>query len=258
MTMKTTKWMGASTLALAALAAAACSDGTSPELADDAVLEAVAVVAADATLEDVSVMSTPLLFGGGGPGAVGGFGPGGSFEGARTVTFFDGNGGEQEAYDPLTTASIHIEVEIQAEVEREYWTASVHRIRNLTVSGLEGEETTRQWDGTGSQQVARSRHLEDGTEYTFEMAGSFVIEAVVVPVPGTSDTPWPLSGSITRTIHVSGVGPDGEFGRTVEITILFDGDDTATAVVDGETYEIDLTAGHDGFPLRHRRHHNGG
>lgn len=252
--------LGTSAAALGSLAFAGCSDATSPEALDEALREDVAVVAADATLEDIVIMSTPFTFAGTpfAAGGVGGFGPDGSFSGARSRTFYDADGNVQDVYDPLTTASIHLEMELTREVSREYWTASVYRTRSMTVSGLLGEETTRQWDGTGAEEISRSVHLDDGTARSRDMEGTFELTAVVVPAPGTSDTYWPLSGTVHRTVHVVVVnGADGDVERTVDVTITFDGDSTATAVVDGETFEIDLTARADGFPLRQRRHHRG-
>ncbi len=249
---------GVAAAALGALGLVGCSDATSPDALDDALLEDVAVVAADATLEDIVVMSTPFTFAGTALAAdgVGGYGPDGTFSGARSRTFFDAQGNVQESYDPLTTASIEIEMELTREVSREYWSASVHRTRSMTVSGLLGEETTRQWDGTGAEEISHSVHLDDGTPRSRDMEGTFEVSAVVVPAPGTSDTHWPLSGTIHRTVHVTVVnGPDGDVERDVDVTVTFDGDATATAVVNGETFEIDLTARADGFPLRHRRHH---
>jgi hypothetical protein len=134
----------------------------------------------------------------------------------------------------------------------------VYRTRSVTVSGLLGEETTRQWDGAGSEEISRSVHLDDGTARSRDMDGTFELSAVVVPAPGTSDTHWPVSGTVHRVVHVVvSNGPNGDFERTVDVTITFDGDSTATAVVDGETFEIDLTTRADGFPLRQRRHHRG-
>jgi len=54
------------------------------------------------------------------------------------------------------------------------------------------------------------------------------------------DNPYPLSGSITRTIHAV-ITIDGvEEIRDVVTTITFDGDNTATMTVDGESYEVNL------------------
>jgi len=120
----------------------------------------------------------------------------------------------------------------------------------MTVTGLAGVETTRTFNGTGTEDVVRSRTLDDGSESTFDLEGSFTHEDLVVPVPGSS-TKYPLSGRITRTMEVTVVNsPKGDFTRDVTVVVTFDGDSTATAVVDGKTYEIDLTARSGAFPLK--------
>ncbi len=252
--------------ASAALALGACSDTTGPDALDDQLLRDLAVVAADATLEDVTLMGAGFHFGlhgvggaGEGPGMLGGhMGIGGSFSGTRTVAFFDADGKEQAGYDELTTAEIHVEMELAGERTREGWSASITRTRSMVISGLEGEEATRQFDGSGTETVARSRHFDDGTERSHDMTGTFTYDGVVVPIPG-SEPRWPLAGTITRLMHVSVTnGPDGDVERDVEVTITFDGDETATAVINGETVEIDLSTREGRHPLRGRFGHHGG
>ena len=251
---------------VAALALGACADdGIAPDLLDQALTLNAALVAADATLEDVTLATTPFSFGpgaqeswrlgdglGSGPkGEPGGrMGIGGTVTGTRSVTFYDAAGVVQDAYDSLTTAKIHFVLDIQGDVERGVWSGSVARTRDMTITGLAGVESTRTFNGTGSENVERSRTLDDGTESTFDMEGTFTHEDLVVPVPGSSSK-YPLSGTITRTMKVTVVNsPKGDFTRGVTVVITFDGDNTATAVVNGETFEIDLDARSGGFPLK--------
>jgi len=260
--MKTTSTRLATATALLA-ALGACQDTTGPTAVDDALLPELAAVAADAVVEGVSLMSQPFGFGpaglpqagpgtpgSGAPGQPGGHhGIGAGLSGTRAVAFFDGAEIEQEAYDPLTTASIQVLMEIEGEVERPGWSASVARTREMTVTGLEGEEATRTFNGSGDETVSRVRTGGDGSVGTFDLVGSFTKTDVVVPVPG-SESPWPLSGSIHRTMSVTVTGgPNGDFSRTVDVTITFDGDATAAAVIDGEAFEIDLSARRGGDPI---------
>lgn len=249
-----------------AMTLGACSDTTGPEALDEQLLNDLALVAADATLEDVTLMGAGFSFGmqgtegaGDGIGMLGGaMGIRGSFSGTRSVTFYDAEGNEQAGYDPLATAEMHVEMEMAGERTRQWWSATIARTRSLVISGLEGEEATRQFDGTGTEDITRSRHLDDGTERTYDMTGSFTYDAVVVPIPGT-DPRWPLSGTITRTMHVSVAnGPAGDVERDVVVVITFDGDETATAVINGESVEIDLSTREGGHPLRGRMGHHGG
>lgn len=260
---------GGSVAALAALALAGCDDpGTAPQIDDELLLNA-AVVVADATIEDVNLATASFGFGaagapeatthmGGGPGQPGGHhGIGGDLSGTREVTFYDASGAEQEAYDSETTASLHFTLEVAGEVARDTWSASIERMRDMTVSGLEGAESTRTFNGSGSEIVSRSRTLADGSEATHDMSGTFAYENVVVPVPG-SDSRWPLSGTIHRTLQIAVVnGINGDYTKTVDVLVTFDGDETATAVIDGETVEIDLSTREGRFPIRGGRfgHH---
>ncbi|MEJ2203329.1 MAG: hypothetical protein P8170_04405 [Gemmatimonadota bacterium] len=249
-----------------ALTASACSETTAPDALDDILLNDLAVVAADATLEDITLMGAGFDFGlhaagdvGDGPGMLGGhMGIGGTFSGTRSVTFYDADGDEQPGYDEVTTAAIRVEMELAGERTREWWSANITRARSMVISGLEGEESTRQLDGSGTETVTRSRHLDDGSERTHDMTGEFFYEGVVVPIPG-SEPRWPLAGTVRRTVHVSVTnGLGGDLERDVEIVVTFDGDETATAVINGETVEIDLSTREGGHPLNGRLGRHGG
>jgi len=248
-----------------ALALGACADTTGPEALDEQLLNDVALVAADAALEDIALVSARFGFGQqavgaeGGPGMLGGhMGIGGAFSGVRDVTFFDAAGNTMPAYDALETAEMHVEMEFEGERTRGTWSATIARTRSMVISGLAGENTTRQLDGTGTGAVTRSRHLDDGTERSYDMTGESTYDAVVVPIPG-SDPRWPLEGTITRVMHVSVVnGPNGDVERDVEVVITFDGDQTANAVINGETVEIDLSTREGGNPLKARFGRHGG
>ena len=256
------------TLALAAgLAVAACEDSTGLDSLDDGLLLDMAIAAADATLEDVGTWAMPFAFyepgrvdAAGGPGRLGDrHGIGEALSGTRTQTFYDAVGVEQESYDEESTASIHFESEVSGDVARDDWTATIYRLRDMTISGMAGEETHRTWNGTGEEDITRSRNVEeDGTVRTAEMSGTFTYSDVVVPVPG-SETRYPISGTITRSVNGSVVnGPNGDETRVANITITFDGDETAIIVVNGEEREIDLTTREGRGPLRKRGGIRGG
>lgn len=251
-------------LLMAGVGLAACDDSTGLGTLDDAMVLDAAIVAADETLEEVTMWSQPFGYGAApvegatppvGPAATGRPGGDGSwageFSGTRSVTFYDEAGAEQEAYDPLTTESINFVRDISGSVVRGNFTAQVERSRDMTVSGLAGEETTRTWNGFGSSEVGRAGVLDDGSERSHSVVGSFTFDDVIVPIPG-SDSRYPLSGTITRSLTVTRTGPDGTVTREIEIVITFDGSSVAVAVVNGEEMEIDLTA-RDRNPLRRRR-----
>lgn len=231
-------------LLAAAAALAACDDAAGPDT-DETMNADVAVVAADATLDGLSIMRDP------------GMGMHRTGERARTITFFDASGVEQDGYDGATTASIRFTFDASGSVERETWSASVERHRELTVSGLAGQETTRTWNGGGTETIARSRTSDEHGTRTYELEGDFTIANVVVPVPG-SDAPWPLSGTVTRHYAVTRTGPDGEVTRERTVVITFNGTQTATAVVNGETFEIDLGTRRGILPIPRLRHDHRG
>lgn len=228
--------------AILALGITACDEGTTDPTAFDfdALNADVALVAADGMFQDLAHMQGPTVWGGIGPGpevaAI-------EFEGSRsfskTVTFFDADGNEQSRYDPLTTASMRIETELEREVSHTFWSADIHRTRDMTVSGMEGVEAERTWNGDGEGEVSKSRHPEGGAEREYEMTSSAVIDNVVRGVPHAT-YPYPKSGSITRTIHAK-ITVDGVTEvRDIVATITFDGDNTAIMKVGDDTWEVNL------------------
>lgn len=244
----------AATVLGAVLVTGACSETTAPDALDQAINYDMAILAADATLEDVAMWGQPLGFGPAtAPGVPGGHGGwAGDLSGTREVTFYDADGVEQTAYDEVTTDVIHILHDVEGEVTRDSWTVSVQRDRDKTVSGLAGTETHRTWNGTGGEVVSRDGFTLEGEERSYDAVGTFTYTDVVVPIPGSVPR-YPLSGTITRSLTVTLTGPGGTRTRTIDVVITFDGTSTATAVVNGVTREIDLTARDGRLPLRDRR-----
>ena len=104
-------------VALSLITLAACSDTAGPESQLESLVTLdVAVVSADAIIADVAeqghVVPPP--------------------DGAGTVTYYDGLGNVQEAFDELTTASIHIVHEGSHEGGRENWSGTITRTRETT------------------------------------------------------------------------------------------------------------------------------
>lgn len=234
-----TGWTAA--LLTACIALGGCDDATAPE-EGDALTADLAIVAADAALDGLSVMQDP------------GMGMHRPVDRAHTITFFDASGVEQDRYDAQTTASIQFTFDAAGSVERGPWSASIERHRALTVSGLSGVETTRTWNGGGTEAITRSRVTDASGTRTYDLDGEFTIADVVVPVPG-GDSPWPLSGTITRhyLVTVTG-GEDGPVARERTVVITFDGTQTATVVVNGETFELDLSTRRGILPVLRLRH----
>ncbi len=226
---------------LTMIALAACNDASGPSAEDLALNEAVAEVAADAAIADVKQM----FFGLSAEPALGA-----SYDAAapprdfsRTVTFYDVGGIVMDAYNAETTASINIVVEASGDVERDGWTASVTRNRDLTVSGLEGAETSRTWNGTGSGTVTGSQHTDEHGDRSYDMASSVVIDAVVRDLPRDLN-PWPTSGTITRMVTVTITTADSVVTRERTAVLTFNGTQFAILRLNGDDqeYEVDLAA----------------
>ena len=232
---------------LGLLVLAACSDTVGPDAFEDSLILDVAMIAADAVIDGFGDIG--LLFGGGAF-------PAPSEASTRTVThtatFFDADGNEQEARDPLTTASIHLVIESTQEFSRDSWSGTGTRSRDLWVTGLEGDETSRTVNGTGSGSVMRSQHTDaDGTR-TYDMSSKSVIEDVIHPVPRTDDA-WPLSGTITCDLTINVInGPHGDVTKSRTVVITFNGTNLATMTVGGETFEVDMSTRSGRHPFRKR------
>jgi hypothetical protein len=236
-------WMRLLTFTAVVALTAACEDSVTNEVGavDEAALRAdAALVAADGMFQDLAHMEGfPVLAGlGVGPESVG-IEIQGSKSFSRTVTFFDKDGNEQPSHDPETTASMHVVSALEREVTHTFWSAAITRDRDMMITGLFGPETQRTWNGTSSGTVDRSRHPDGGVVKTYDMTSSAVISNVVRGVP-RSQYKYPLSGSITRTIHAIIVTDGVEEVRDIVATITFDGDNTATMTVDEESWEINL------------------
>ncbi len=240
----------------ALLIAAACSDSGEPlSQADLQLNEDVALYVADMTADDLYMLDVQ----------VGGILADGLFASppmpprfsdltiTREVTFYgdsDGDGVgdvEQDGYHWLETASIHFVFHMEGSHSRtgEMGTldVTVNRDRDMWLTGLLDQETERTWNGTGSSAVSRSLVSDERGDRQYDMSSTSLVEDVVVAVP-RFENPWPLSGTITRTVHVEVVSGDETIVRDKTVVITFDGDQYVTMTVDGEDFELDLAQRH--------------
>ena len=192
---------------LTTIALAACNDANGPSEEDLALNEAVAAVAADAAVEDVKQMFVAL---GAEPALGASYDAAPPRDFSRTVTFYDIGGIMMDAYDPV---------------------------------GVEGAETSRTWNGTGSGTVAGSQHSEEHGDRSYDMASSVVIDAVVRDLPRDLNL-WPMSGTITRTVTVTITTADGVVTRERTAVLTFNGTQFAILRLNGDDqeYEVDLAA----------------
>ena len=254
-------------LAAAVMILAACSDTTAPLNDPETLMLSadVARVAADGIGEDVELMRDPtfgqrfvLL----GAPLAGPFTDQCSYDGEwhtcgpfergqltflRQVAFHGASGTPMESFDAHLTASVRIITSVDGELSHEAWSASVERHRDMTVTGLQGDEQSRTWNGSGTNLTRRSRHSDGGAARSYDMDASFAVQNVVVPRSNNDQKDhWPLSGTITRTVHVTVLDQDGELLREAArtVTVTFNGTQFATMTVTGgggtETFELDL------------------
>jgi hypothetical protein len=244
---------------------AACSDTpTAPAFDGVEMANAdVAALAGDQTFEDVSVMRhhqgafAPL------PGPMPRFGDwvdDCTFDGVtasfvcptrmhngvthtRSYRLFDGSGASQSAYDAATTASATFTSSTSGSVSRDAFSATFTRQRTFTVSGLEGDETTHIWNGTGTATHSRTQHADGGLTRAYAMTSTTTVTDVVLPFPPATGA-WPLSGTIVRQVSFSrdgGAGPGRSGTRTV--TVTFNGTQYVSMTVNQRSFTLDLATG---------------
>jgi hypothetical protein len=168
----------------------------------------------------------------------------------RTLTYYDAAGKEMAAYDATQTASVKIVSQVKGSVTRETekgsWSAEIDRSRTMTVSGLQGDEQKRTWNGTGAFIVKRTV-VREQTSRNYEITGALKVTGVEVPRRNNeSKDPWPLAGTIERTMTVSTTDKDGKpVSFTRKVVVTFNGTQFASATItrrDGstESFQIDL------------------
>ncbi|MGH7717629.1 MAG: hypothetical protein ACREON_02135 [Gemmatimonadaceae bacterium] len=265
--------LSAATAAAIVLGLAACGDSSAPRslVSEEQESDDVAAAVADATSDDVNIffsgevtlptLGTSVQADLAGDGRFWRFAERCPFDagsgrfvcpvvnrGPLTVTrsfaLADANGGAQSTFDPQLTASANFAALITGHIEREHWTADVERRRDVTVSGLAGRETSREWDGQGSSSL--SAEFDNGeVSRTVEAEGSVVVADVVVQLP-RSDFPWPISGTLTHSISAERTREgtaevSRSFSRTA--TVTFNGTQFVDLQVGTKLFTLDLATG---------------
>ena len=129
----------------------------------------------------------------------------------RRYAFYNAGGTAQETFDASLTASIRVQRVADGSIERETEAGSItgdlHHERDLTVSGLEGTETERTWNGTGQSDISRTRMNDNRGSRSYELSAAVTGDDGVVPLPRTDvREAGPLSGAITKHVPGSGAG----------------------------------------------------
>ncbi|HSJ65033.1 MAG TPA: hypothetical protein VK922_14170 [Gemmatimonadaceae bacterium] len=243
---------------------AACGDTPTAPASDPAELANadVATVAGDQTFEDVAAMRHHQGLFGPLPGPLPRFGAWSddcTFDGAtesfvcpsrthngfthtRSYRLFDEAGSPQSAYDPVTTASATFTSAMSGSATHDAFSATFTRQRTFTVSGLEGDETTHTWNGTGTATHSRTHHGDGSLTRSYAMTSSTTVTSVVLPFPQSPGS-WPLSGTIVRQVSFTrdGAGPGRAGTRTV--TVTFNGTQFVPMMVNQRAFTLDLATG---------------
>ena len=100
--------------------------------------------------------------------------------------------------------------------------------------------------------MSKSRHSDVNGDRSYEMTSTSITTDVVHTVP-RKDNPYPLSGTVTRDVTVVIVnGRNSDKTRTRHVVITFDGTQFAHITVNGEAFEVDLSARDGRHPVRKR------
>jgi hypothetical protein len=163
---------------------------------------------------------------------------------ARSFGLVDEAGAAQSAFDPQLTAAANFQSLITGQVNRPHWSADVQRERDVTVSGLVGQESTREWDGLGASAI--DAQFDNGeVSRTFQAQSSVTVSDVIVQLP-RSQNPWPLSGTITHSVSATRTREGANqvshsFSRTA--TVTFNGTQFVTLQVGTRVFTLDLATG---------------
>lgn len=229
----------AAVLALLAGLGACSSDNTvapatSSLLNDQLVNNDVAVSSGDAIVTDIGQMVANEVFAGMAPAASFDlFGSPLGLNVSRSKTCYDQNDQVQAQCNDTTTSYIVFHLQLDGSFSGAFtgpegtdtMSAVVHRLRDLTISGLLGHETSRTHDGVGSAHdttdfvgIHETRTLR---RHKDENALDSVI-SVVFDLPHASN-PWPVSGKIVRyvdgtvSLQVNDSTWTRSFNRRVEV-----------------------------------------
>lgn len=165
------------------------------------------------------------------------------FTHTRSYQLFDGSGAPQSAYDAQNTASAIFQSSMTGSASRDGFSATFTRERTLTVSGLEGIETTHVWNGTGTAAHSRTRHTDGGAARSYDMTSSTTLTDVVLPFPPAAGA-WPISGTIVRVVTFTrDRGPDQNRTGTRTVTVTFNGTQYVPMSVNGRSFTLDLATG---------------
>lgn len=245
-------------LATALLFAVACSDdptgpdddNVTPQMRADAAESVGAIIASDVESMTSSPANSSALFNFGADlntdDCVGVLGVYvcttgvGDLSGEARLTFRDEGGTQQDDYDPSTTASTMIDLDIDGSILRAGLDVDFTAERDLMVSGMLGTETARTWSGNGTVNASSSMH---DNARTYSYTTTTVFTGVEVTSAGQEQS-WPTDGTATTNINLQVVGgPDAGESATLTAVIEFNGTVNVPLKIGNVTYTLNLDSG---------------
>jgi len=232
-------------LAATAIGVTACTEATTPNLISDAQVNAdVAASSGDAIATDVAGLIANEAFAGMPSAPVDLFASPPGVTETRSRTCFDAQDVQQAQCDAQTTAKVVLHWTLDGGRAGDHFSASIHRVRDLTITGLAGTETSRTHNGVGTSNDTTTFTGERGTRTSAESAIDSV-NNIVFNLPHATN-PWPVSGSVVRrlTLHITvegdNVSETRDVSRRVEVTFPADAQGNVTINVNGKTCTLNL------------------
>ena len=97
--------------------------------------------------------------------------------------------------------SMRVTAKIDGTVQRDNFTGSIHRTRDMLITGLGSNSTTRTHNGVGTSNDTTTFTGSRGTRHAEESASDTVVN-LVFQLPHSSN-PWPISGQIIRNVDAT-------------------------------------------------------
>lgn len=190
--------------AVAVAGVVACTDSNAPSDVTDTELAAdIAASSGDAIAMDVAQAIANEQFGGfGAPGinaSVGAALDTASVNVVRTRTCYDAE--DNEVQCGPGTASMRVTMRIDGTVQRGGFSGKIHRTRDMLVTGLGSNSTTRTHNGVGTSNDTTSFTGDRGTRDAVESSVDSIVN-LTFQLPHSSN-PWPVSGQIIRNVNAT-------------------------------------------------------
>ncbi len=200
--MTLTRLTYALTAAAAVVGLAACTDTNAPsDLTDNQLAADLATSSGDAIATDVgqAILNEGSFAGAPGFNASVMEALDTTLNVVRTRTCYDAQNNVVQCGQG--TVSMRVTLQIDGTVQRDNFTGSIHRTRDMTITGLGPNSTTRTHNGVGTSNDTTTFTGTRGTRHAEESSSDSIL-ALVFQLPHASN-PWPISGQIVRNVNAT-------------------------------------------------------